>query len=62
MAKKRETVIKAVYPLPSVNPEAFVALELARQAIAEAEQATAKANQVLPIQVVLDKQVFGLVH
>lgn len=62
MAKKRETVIKAVYPLPSVNPEAFIALESARQAIAEAEQATKKARQVLPIQVILDEQIFGLRH
>ncbi len=57
MAKKK-TVIKAVYPLPLVNPEAFAVLEIARQAINEAKEAT-KVKPPTPFQVSADAHFFG---
>jgi hypothetical protein len=58
MATIKKTVVKAVYPLPSVNPNAFEALEIAREQIAKADEAM-KVQPPTPFQVSADAYFFG---
>lgn len=55
MAKIAKTKVSRVYPLPSINPEAFIALIEARKHFDE----TCTALGKLPIEATLDNFFFG---
>lgn len=51
--------IKRVYPLPSINPDAWAKLEQARKQIKLAEEANAKSKEALPFEVSAEAYFFG---